>query len=97
MGVAEAGRGIQDKDTPPALTRCVTFVTSQTGLVHSTPGPRKAQQDVEKRSLVAQVETSDSVENVDDDEDEVDAHGCQCLTAQRRVPFSLECTNASGY
>jgi hypothetical protein len=44
--------------------------------VHSTPGPRKAQQNVEKYSLAAQVETSDGVENVDD---EVDAHGTRNL------------------
>jgi hypothetical protein len=47
--------------------------------MHSTPGPRKAQQDVEKPSLAAQVETSDGVENVEVDEDEVDAHGTHYL------------------
>jgi hypothetical protein len=47
--------------------------------MHSTPGPRKAQQDVEKHSLAAQVKTSDGVENMDDDDDEVDAHGTHYL------------------
>ena len=44
---------------------------------------------MEKHPLAAQVKTSDCVENVDDDEVEVDAHGCQCLASGPEAPAIL--------
>jgi hypothetical protein len=86
MKVAKAGRYPRRGHPSPDQVRDIS--TSQPGLVHSTSGLRKVQRDVEKHSLAAQVETSDAVENVNGDEDGVDAHGTHYLQHMEK----LECT-----